>query len=217
MAKDRFSHIVQDFRNAYGDDDFPIMLGSSGKKVEQLKEALRVLGGSIDEEDFGNQTKKALTSFEYPTAILDEKKFNEIILRAYHYGGKKSITLTEPQMRALWMEEVSPERRDNVTFEKWLKRQGVKVKIKEGGQKVFDVLFGWLQMRTRGIGNTGGVPSGQQPVDTSGGWFTKTADGGVPTGVWVVGGALALGLGIWGISALVKRNQQSKVIYSHGA
>jgi hypothetical protein len=116
-------------------------------------------------------------------------------------------------MKALWMQEVSPERRDAVTFEKWLKRQDTKVKIKEGGQKAFDVLFGWLQMRARGAGNTGGMPSGQQPIDTSGGWFKTTDRGGIPDGYKVIGGALALGLGIWGVSVLVKRNRQQKTVY----
>lgn len=216
--KDRFSYIVKDFFNAYGDDEFPIMLGSSGKRVEQLKEALRVLGETIDkdEDDFGSQTKKALTRLEYPTVIMDEKKFNEIILHAYNYGGKKSgkIVLTEPEMKALWMQEVSPERRDKVTFEAWLKRQGLKSKINEGGKKVFDVLFGWLQMRARGAGNTSGLPSGQQPVDTSSsGWFNKTADGSIPDGYKIIGGAAILGLGIWGVSSLIKKSREQKIVY----
>lgn len=210
--KDRFSYIVQDFRNAYGDDEFPMMLGSSGKRVEQLKEALRVLGETIDEDedDFGSQTKKALTRLEYPNVIMDEKKFNEIILHAYAYGGKKSgkIVLTEPEMKALWMQEVSPERRDKVTFEIWLKRQGVQAKVKAGGEKLFDVLFGWLQMRTRGAGNTSGMPN-NQPVDTTGGWFSKTSDGSIPTGVWVVSGSIAFGLGIWGVATLIKKNKET--------
>jgi hypothetical protein len=200
------------FRNAYGDDEFPIMNGSSGAKVEQLKQALRVLGQNIDEEDFSSQTKKALEALKYPTVVMDENKFNEIILRAYHYGGKKSVTLTEPEMRALWMEEVSPERRDKVTFEVWLKRQNVKSKITKGGKQAFDVLFGWLQMRARGAGNTGGVPN-NQPENTSGGWFSKTTDGSVPTGYIVAGSVLVLGLGIWGASVIVKRNRQQKIAY----
>lgn len=198
--------------NASGNDDFALGLGSSGARVEQLKQALRVLGASIDEDGFGNQTRTALIQFGYQPAIINEQHLDEIILRAYKVDKNKTITLTEPEMHALYLQEVPEAKRAKVTFDKWLNRQNVKVKVKKGGEKVFDVLFGWLQLRAKGIGNTGGLPS-EQPVDTSAGWFTKTADGSIPTGYIVVGSALGLGLAIWGVSAIVKKNRQQRVVY----
>jgi hypothetical protein len=203
------SHKYRGFSNATGNDEFALAVGSKGARVEQLKQALVILGESIDEENFGDQTRTALVHLGYPPAVLDEPHFNEIILRAYAIG-KKKITLTEPEMRALYMKEVSPERRAKVTFEVWLKRQNVKSKITAGGKQAFDVLFGWLQLRAKGVGSTGGLPS-EQPTDTSTGWFTKTADGSIPVGYIAIGGAVVIGLGIWGVSAIVKRNQ--KVVY----
>lgn len=192
------------FLNAVGNDEFSLGYGSKGGRVEQLKQALNVLGATIDETDFGDQTRNALKRLGYQPLVLDEKKFNEIILRAYQYGGKKTMTLTEPQMRALYEKEVSLARRDKVTFEVWLKRHGIKRKIGQGGKAVFDVLFGWLQLRASG----GNLPS-EQPVDTNNGFFSR-ADDKMPIGYYVIGGIL-LGFGIWGVSALIKRNQ--KIIY----
>jgi hypothetical protein len=205
---------MREFYEAVGNDEFPIMLGSAGVRVEQLKQALRVLGAKIDEENFGSQTKEALKQFGYTEGwVINEPKFNDIVLRAYEFGGKKKIELTEPQLRALYEKEVPSWKRDKKTFEKWLKkeqRDGKFIeKIKEDGKKVFDVLAGWLSIKAAGLG-TGGVPNAPQPEDTTGGWF-KSSKGEIPVGYYYVGGAVVLGLGIWGISALIKNRQQ--VVY----
>lgn len=203
--KGNTDYIVQDFYNATGNDEFPLALGSMGSRTEHLKQALNILGESVSEENFGTQTRTALTHLGYPPAVNDENKFNEIVLRAYQIG-KKQITLTEPEMRALYLKEVPKDKQATLTFEKWLKRQNLKAKVTVGGKQVFDVLFGWLQLRAKGVGSTGGVS--EQPVPTSGGFFTSR-DGEIPKGYYFVGGTILLGLGIWGASALVKRNRQA--------
>ncbi len=195
------------YRNASGNDEFPLAVGSSGSRTEQLKQALIVLGQPVSEDDFGMQTRTALTHLGYPPAVNDENVFNTIILRAYKVG-KKKITLTEPEMRALYVSEVPKDKQSTLTFDKWLKRQNAVAKIEKGGKQVFDVLFGWLQLRAKGAGSVGGTPT-EQPTDTSGGWFSKTADGSVPTGYIVIGSAVGLGLAIWGVSALIKHSRKS--------
>jgi hypothetical protein len=204
MTHNRFNYIVQDFNNATGNDEFPLALGSVGSRTEQLKQALIILGESIAEDGFGMQTRAALTHLGYSTAVNDENKFNEIILRAYKVG-KKQMTLTEPEMRALYMQKVPLANRDKLTFEKWLNREGLKSKLTAGGKQVFDVFFGWLQLKAKGVGDVGGAPSAQ-PAPTSGGFFTSR-DGEVPVGYYYIGGAVLLGFGIWVVSAIIKRNR----------
>lgn len=212
---DNFNNVVSEsFSNSYGNDEFAIGMGSKGARVEQLKKALTVLGEDVDEKDFGAKTRNALIRLNYPPSIIDANKFNEIILRAYKVG-KKEITLTEPQLRALYEKEVSVSRRDTLTFDKWLARQNIKHKIGEGGKKVFDVLFGWLQMRARGVGSTGGVPA-EQPIPTGTNWFSKTSnDSTIPNGVYLVGGIVGAGLLIWGIVAVARKT--AKVVYVQSA
>lgn len=243
---DKFRYIAKDsFSNAVGNDAFPLVYGSAGSRVVQLQQALRVLGETVDETNFGDQTRTALQHLGYGVGVYDQNKLNEIVLRAYNVS-KKQITLTEPQMRALYEKEVPLSSRPKtatqlmldwakstdkfgklgknpnydkwkkkhdtgISFEDWLKRQKIKTNVLSGGQKAFDVLFGWLQMKARGVGSTTGAPS-EQPVDTStGGWFSRTDDGSIPVGYKVAGGVLIAGLAIWGISAIAKRKE--KIVY----
>lgn len=190
------------FSNASGDDNFALAVGSAGVKVEQLKQALRILGASITESDFGNQTRNSLVGLGYPPSINDEDTFNSIILSAYDVN-KKLIKLTEPELRALYLKDVPVDNRDTLTFQKWLKRENIKLEVQQGAKAVADVLLGWLKLKYAGTGNTSGTSP--QPVATSTGWFSRTDDGSIPTGYAVLGTVAIIGLfGIWGVSAVVK-------------
>ncbi len=216
---ENFNYILNDsFSNVSGTDEFPLSYRSSGNRVEQLKKALRVLGEPIDEVDYGFQTRAALTNLGYTPFVNNKKDFNKIILRAYSFGGKKSITLTEPQMRLLYEKEIPFSKRSKsardlttawyrsfkrhgkfgknpdfekwarrqpkgISFEKWLKRQGIKERRSGWGGRIFDTALGWLQLRTKGIGDTEGAPSKGEPTPR---------DAGIPTAVKVIGG-IALG------------------------
>ena len=201
------------FLNVAGDDNFALAIGSAGARVIQLKQALNILGASISEENFGNQTRSALINLGYPPSINDEATFNQIILRAYKVN-KKLITLTEPELRALYAQEVSPDRRAKLTFDKWLKRKGIKIKVGQGLKAGADILFGWLKMKTVGVGNTTGTPN-QAPVDTGGGgWFSKQDDGSIPVGYKALAAVVIFGIGVWGVSALVKYNKKTSIVSS---
>jgi len=197
------------FLNAVGDDNFSLALGSAGAKTEQLKQALRILGSNIVEMNFGTQTRDALIANGYPPAINDEATFNSIILRAYA-ANKKLITLTVPELRALYEQDVPEAKRSDLTFDKWMKREKLKVQVVSGFGSGVNVLLGWLKSKYAGVGNTSGAGAPNQPAPTNTGFFSKTADGSVPTGYLYIGGAVLLGLGIWGASALIKHSRALK-------
>lgn len=198
MAKDRFDSVSNNmFSNATG---FPLYRSNTRKEeAVQLQNALNANYNEslVPDGKLGSKTEEAVKRAGFSVPV-DEDEFNAIL------AGKKPSgisTMTETQLKALYnQQKASGKTKDD--YATWLRKEQRLAKLKQIGTGLFQFSTEWLKAKQMGSQN----PIGENQPDQQEKTFT-----GVPTIVWVIGGAVLLVIGIAVVGSIAK-NRGARVL-----